>query len=329
MNKNISRAVSKSFLSLPMLTRYGENMGSCGNYLKFEACSDTAHGKRLVEASFCKNRLCTMCQWRKSLVIRNQVLDLTHWHLEKHEADVPLFLTLTVPSVKGEDLNKLLDEMFRAWGRLIKRKVVDRAVRSWARFLEVTYNKEREDFHPHFHVMLLVPQSYFRKERGLYIPRDEWLKLWQESMRDDRITQVDIRQMKTKGDGALESLVAEVAKYATKPSSYVEKNENGEYEADPQVIEHLHYGLKGRRLVGYGGMFKKIREEKKLIDVEEVDLVDVEDTSDTEENKKEEECQSAKCKICGCEMVKEHYIWNSSKRQYLLKLIDDGFDNSS
>jgi plasmid rolling circle replication initiator protein Rep len=249
--------------------------------------------------------------------------------LEKHESDVPLLLTLTVPSVKGDDLNKLLDKMFKGWGRFIKRKVVDKPVRSWARFLEVTYNKERDDFHPHFHVLLMVPERYFRKEEGIYIPRDEWLKLWQESMRDDRITQVDIRPMKTKGEGALESLVAEVAKYATKPSSYVEKNENGEYEADPHVIEHLHYGLKGRRLVGYGGAFKEIREEKKLVDVEEADLGDVEETKGTGEDEKKEEYQSAKCKICGCEMVKEHYIWNSSKRQYLLKVSDDEFDNSS
>ena len=83
-------------------------------------------------------------------------------------------------------------------------------MRSWFRSLEVTYNKDRDDYHPHFHALLMVPHHYFYKDRGLYIPHEKWLDLWKKSMRDDRITQVDIRKVKSREQGSLESLAGKL-----------------------------------------------------------------------------------------------------------------------
>jgi hypothetical protein len=126
-------------------------------------------------------------------------------------------------------------------------------------------------------------------------------------MRDDRITQIDIRTIKARKVGTLESMAAEVAKYATKPSSYVQENSNGLLEASPLIVEDLHYGLKGRRLVGFGGLFKQIREEKKMVDVEEADLIHI------DEDGVVKECS---CKICGSTLLEELYRWEIGLRQY-------------
>ena len=80
-------------------------------------------------------------------------------------------------NVKGGELNKAIDQMNIAWKRLTELKVVKGAVRSWFRSLEVTYNKDRDDYHPHFHALLMVPHHYFYKDRGLYIPHEKWLDL--------------------------------------------------------------------------------------------------------------------------------------------------------
>lgn len=329
-HKDMSSAVSRAFLSNPDLVRYGEAVGNCGSSLLFSTCPSGEHGKSLVEAFFCKCRLCTMCQWRKSLAIQKQVLDLAHWHLEERKTDVPLLLTLTVPNVPGSIINETIDRMNVSWTKLMRRKVVDRAVVSWARFFEITRNRERDDYHPHYHVLLMVPEQYFKRARGLYIHRDEWLRLWQESMGDDRITQVDIRTAKKRKNGELDALVAEVAKYATKPFSYIEEDENGEYRADPKVVEELYYALKGRRLVGFGGLFKKIRKEKKLIDVENADLVSVEEEAESVEEKKGKE--GCKCKVCELALVHERYIWNSWVRNFFMsrrvEKRDESFDDS-
>jgi len=304
-NKGFSMVVSQAYFLILELKRYGELIASCGSYLKFGACGILAHGKRLIDANFCKARLCVMCQWRKSLVIRKQVLDLVHWHREKYSTDVPLLLTLTVVNMPGCELNKAIDKMNMAWQRLMQLKVVKRSIRSWFKSLEITYSRERQDFHPHFHALLMVPESYFRRDRDFYIPHEEWLRLWRKSMRDDRITQVDIRKLKPRKEGMLEGLAAEVAKYASKPSSYIFENSDGENETSPEVIKELHYALKGRRLIGFGGLFNEIRKEKKMIDVENADLVQIE----------EDETPCA-CKICGSTMLEELYRWDFGVRQY-------------
>ena len=306
-NKLLSVAISNSYFSLSELKKYGTIIAFCGNYLKFGSCVDVEHGKKLIEAYFCKARLCVMCQWRKSLVIRKQVLDLVHWHREKYSTDIPLLLTLTVVNVSGDELVRMVDRMNVAWRRLVQRRVIKRAVRSWFRALEITYNQERQDFHPHFHILLMVPKSYFDTRRDLYVSQQEWLRLWKLSMRDDRITQIDIRTIKARKVGTLESLAAEVAKYATKPSSYVQENSNGLLEASPSIVEGLHYALKGRRLVGFGGLFKQIREEKKMVDVEEADLIHI------DEDGVLKECS---CKICGSTLLEELYRWEIGLRQY-------------
>ena len=306
-NKLLSSAVSNAYLLLSQLRQYGTVIASCGNNLKFGSCAIVEHGKKLIEAYFCKARLCVMCQWRKSLVIRKQVLELVHWHREKYSTDIPLLLTLTVINVPGDELGRTVDLMNVAWQRLVKRKVIKRSVRSWFRSLEITYNQERQDFHPHFHVLLMVPGSYFDMRRDFYIPQQEWLRLWKASMRDDRITQVDIRTIKARKVGTLESMAAEVAKYATKPSSYVGKRSDGTLEASPLIVEDLHYALKGRRLIGFGGLFKQIREEKKMVDVEEADLIHI------DEDGVVKECS---CKICGSTLLEELYRWEIGLRQY-------------
>jgi len=306
-NKLFSIAISKAYFLLSELRQYGAIVGSCGNNLKFGSCATVEHGKKLIEAYFCKVRLCVMCQWRKSLVIRKQVLDLVHWHREKYSTDVPLLLTLTVINVSSDDLGHTINRMNVAWRRLMERRVIRRSVRSWFRSLEITYNKELQDFHPHFHVLLMVPASYFDIRRDFYVSQQEWLRLWKLSMRDDRITQVDIRTIKARKVGTLESMAAEVAKYATKPSSYVQENSNGLLEASPSIVEDLHYALKGRRLVGFGGLFKQIREEKKMVDVEEADLIHI------DEDGVVKECL---CKICGSTLLEELYRWEIGLRQY-------------
>jgi plasmid rolling circle replication initiator protein Rep len=306
-SKSCSDGVMESYSYIPGLENFQKRIAECGNHLTMLACDVLEHGKTLKKAFFCKCRLCVMCQWRKSLVVRKQVMDLANDHLKKYSTDVAIFITLTVLNEKGYNLNKTIDQMNAAWKRLMELKVVKKAVRSSFKSFEVTYNEERDDYHPHFHAVLMVPRDYFYKSRGLYITHEEWLRLWKQSMRDDRITQLNVQRAKTKTKEDLVALIGEVAKYATKPSSYLFKNEEGFYEADPKVIEELHHALKGRRLIGYGGYFNKIRKEKKMADVEKADLVNVDEDSVLKE---------CRCKTCMNILKEERYRWNFEAQKY-------------
>ena len=304
--KEQSLAVSAAYFPLQELMKYGEKLFSCGSYLHFKACPH-GHIKKLVEACFCRARGCPMCQWRKSLVMFHQVLELMHAHKAKYKSDIPLLLTLTIPNVSAKELKPALDKMQKSWNDLTRRAKFKRAIRSWFRSLEVTYNDKADTFHPHFHILLLVPKDYFERACGLYIERNDWLSMWQEVTGILEITQVDIRRVRKKSSRKpLEAIAAEVAKYATKPSSYIKESPEGLFSASGSVVETLHYALKGRRLVAFGGLFNELRKALKQVDVEEADLIQITD----EEN-------PCLCSICQSGLIDELYRWYAETRQYV------------
>jgi plasmid rolling circle replication initiator protein Rep len=238
----------------------------------------------------------------------HQVLALIHSHKEKHKSDVPLFITLTVPNVKADELTNRLNLMAKAWKLLSDRKKFKEISRSWFRALEITYNKEKDTYHPHFHVLLIVRKSYFRTDRNLYISQEEWLEMWREVTGLSEITQVDIRKVrKRKHHPAEESASAEVAKYATKPSSYISGDiETGFTVEEPTVISVLHKALKNRRLTGFGGEFKSLRKKLKQADVENADLVKVSD-----------ENTGCECEVCQSTLVEQLFGWHVGARDYV------------
>ena len=303
--KKSSLAVSKAFSRLEE-DSLSVRIGECGGWLRFKACPSGCE-RRLAAASFCKARLCVLCQWRKSLVLYHQVHQIACKHIQHFKSDVPLLLTLTVPNVPSRDLKERIDLMQKSWHRLMNRAPVKRVCRAWFRSLEVTYNEARDDYHPHFHVLIFVPRNYFDKKYALYIERDRWLSMWQESTGLSEITQVDIRKVKKRQKrSSLASISAEVAKYATKPGDYIKARSDGLYEAKPRVVETLHRALKGRKLVALGGKFKDYQKALKQQDLEQADLVHIDES--------EKVCR---CRICSSELLLELYRWHLNTRAYV------------
>lgn len=307
--KKQSLAISDAYRMFERAATFSERMEGCGAWLRFLVCQ-FGHPMVLVAAYFCKCRLCPMCQWRRALIMFHQVHALVHEHAKNFKTDVPVFLTLTVPNVNKHLLIERISLLQKAWHNLMKRRPVKRICRSWFRALEITYNVNRDDYHPHFHVLIMVPINYFSKKYDLYIERDEWLRMWQEVTGIPEITQVDVRRVKKLRKGsAIASVAAEVAKYATKPGDYIEDLPNGLCRADEKVIETLHMALRRRRLVAFGGKFKEYRKQLKQQEVEESDMVHI--------SEKQEICH---CRICQSELLPEMYTWQIGLRQYVKKL---------
>lgn len=307
--KSQSRAVGMAYLGGAQdeqAQRKAHRILDCGAVLVFAECPH-GHERRLKYAEFCHWPLCPMCQWRKSLVIFHQLLAVCHTLQQCQSGTRYLLLTLTVVNVPAEELPATLDRMFRAWKRLENRAGFARSVLGWFRTLEITYNRKDRTYHPHFHVLLAVRSSYFKKH---YIKHARWLALWQEAMRDLSIQFVNIKAVKPnqriEGNHPLAGAAAEVGKYATKPGNYIRKTSQGGYEADPDVVAVLDRALKHRRLTAYGGAFRDIRKELELVDVEKADLVRVEG--------QEVVCQ---CSVCQSVMWEHIYRWKIGLGDYV------------
>jgi plasmid rolling circle replication initiator protein Rep len=83
--------------------------------------------------------------------------------------------------------------------------------------LEVTPGRNGT-YHPHFHVLLIVPTKYFEPSSPLYISQAEWRVMWEQCLRADGRRIVDIRATENPG---------EVAKYVTKPGAYLKLDGDG------------------------------------------------------------------------------------------------------
>src|SRR5699024_12562650 len=83
-----------------------------------------------------------------------------------------IFLTLTTPNIKGEDVKSEIDKFNKAFNKLFKRQKIIKSIKGYIRKLEMTYNKNRDDYNPHFHVLLCVDKSYFTNSKR-YIKHDE------------------------------------------------------------------------------------------------------------------------------------------------------------
>ena len=220
----------------------------CSGVLGFTRATDKSTGEiryRLKTARFCRVRHCPVCGWRRTMKNKARFLTTLPKLLNLYPTHRFLFLTLTVPNCDITQLRATLGEMGKAWKRLINRKEFSK-VDGWVRSTEVTYSKNKGgNAHPHFHIMLMVKPSYFNGNG--YIKQEAWLKAWQESMRDDSITQVDIRAMKG------EKAIAEVLKYAVKESDLVES---------PEWLFELTRQVRNLRFIATGGLLKNMLKEE-------------------------------------------------------------------
>lgn len=261
VHRGQSDAVGWIYAAVTEFERYAARMADCGVVLLFGWSTAPETGEtslRLRETNFCRVRHCPVCQWRRSLMWQARF----HQSLPKIVQEYPkarwLFLTLTVPNCSVGDLGETLTAMNAGWQRLIKRKEF-KPVQGWVRTTEVTRSPTGEA-HPHFHVLLMVPPSWFRGQT--YVKHARWVELWQECMRDPTISPggqwIEVikgaaseigKSASDATSSALQKAVSETLKYSVKPSDMT---------ADPDWFLELTRQAHKRRFVATGGVLKNV-----------------------------------------------------------------------
>ena len=246
-----------------------------------EHCADTllfaenAEGKKkLKSANFCRLRLCPMCQWRRSLKMFGQVQTITDKILERDKSTRFLFATFTVKNVDAENLETCINILNNKFLYLVSKnktfapaKKLKQNLLGYLKAVEVTYNTKDKTYHPHLHVIFAVKSTFFKNSSN-YVTKKEWINLWQQALGVDYKPQTDIRAIKTNTGKA----IAEVAKYPAKVAPILSLPDDEAVE----VLKTLTFCLHKKRFVSYGGIFKTIKQELKLQDVEtDKDLINV------------------------------------------------------
>lgn len=254
-----------------------KNVKVCADILTFK---ETEEGLlKLKQAWFCKSRLCPLCNWRKSMKHSNQVIQVVDKAMQEYPKGRFLFWTLTTKNVfDGVELNEELSKMNRAFNLMMKYKKVEQNMLGYLKATEVTVNKVDGSYNQHFHVLVFVRANYFDGKEN-YISQEQLTEFWKKSLKIDYTPIVNIKAVKPKKKTEnIKGAVYETAKYPVKSVDYM----TDDHKKNLKVVDDLEKGLKRKRLISYGGLFKKIRNELKLTDVEESDLLKLNSTEDDE-----------------------------------------------
>ena len=248
-----------------------KDLEECADELLF--LQDAEGNRRLKQGNFCRIRVCPMCNWRRSLKLFSQVSAVTDAILAEKKARF-IFVTLTVQNVRGDVLRDTIDRLNKAFSYITANsrtfapaKKLKENLLGYMKAEEITYNADRDDFHPHIHAILEVRPSYFRGDN--YIKQKDWTALWRAALGVDYDPLVDVRNIK----GGTAKAVAEVAKYPVKMDGILKIKDK---EKAAKALVELYSAIFRRRLVTFGGDFKEYRKRLQLDDVETGDLIHVE-----------------------------------------------------
>ena len=243
----------------------------CGTELDFRLPEDFSASPKLYRANFCKDRLCSMCGWRRSKKIFAQVSKV----MDKIESDYSfVFVSLTVENCSASELSDTIDRLMYGFKKMMLISDVKRAFKGYFKTLEITIHPEHPrkwEYHPHIHAIFAVNKSYFKSSS--YIKHKDLVQYWRRVCGLDYDPTVYIEKIKPNvnedGDIDLADAVCEVAKYSTKLSDVLQ----GSLSRQEETVDTMMRSLESRRLCSFGGVFKKAAMELKLDDMLDGDLV--------------------------------------------------------
>ena len=231
----------------------GVKMQECGHWLTFDADPPGVSGVaeyRLTHSNFCRQRLCPMCQWRRSRMIFAHLTDVVD-QLRDQDFDV-LHVVLTVRHLRGCLLTDQITRMYKAFSSLTKEPMLS-GWKGSLRFLEVSYNCYDRTYHPHLHVLVAVKPSYFKSR--YYVAQEKLARLWKNALDLDYVPLVHISKCDPRA-------ILEVAKYCVKPFDF----EHFDLADCLSIYQCFDVVLHNRRLIQSYGVFREVIRACKLDD---------------------------------------------------------------
>lgn len=232
--KYLSQALAVQLAELRTnLEKSYRNTVYCSSILKQEG--DHVHG------TYCKNRWCMVCNRIRTAKLIRDYQPVLDSQPDKY------FVTLTLPNVSAGDLRSTIAKM-QAQFKLIMALFKMRASRSGSfstfsgfRKLECTYNPDRNDFHPHYHVVV------FGRQNAIDLLQ-EWLRRFPAATTDAQ----DVRP-------ADDSSTKELFKYFTKVISKPKGAKDGTIYLS--ALDVIFTAIKGFRIFQPFGKFKPLAKE--------------------------------------------------------------------
>ena len=268
------------------LEKEAEALQGCGSFLIFRHYYTVDVYKMIAGCTCKKHLLCALCATRRAakyIAIYSQKIKAVT--LGNDQEFDTVMITFTVKN--GPDLEERFNHLLGSMKRLLQKrrnalrvnpevntllKHIVSAVYSY----EITWNGDSEEWHPHCHMIGLIPKGSFKfdetsiKGKSCSVPwelKNGLIEDWKTITGDSKI--IDVRKIDRPGseipepetppqeigDNSLLKALVEVFKYALKMN---------DLDVEQQV--HVYDTLKGRRLIGSFGALRGVRISENLND---------------------------------------------------------------
>lgn len=188
--------------------------------------------KHRVKAFYCGDRMCIPCATARSLKVKENLLKWTAGQRVR-------FITLTL-APKEVELSKQLSRLIALFSKVRESLLWRVAVKAGAYVIEIKRGENSGRWHVHAHCLVV----------GSFIDQRKLSEAWRKVTGDSFI--VDVREVRENEKG-----VDYVAKYAGKGWSEA-------ILADPDSLAECVVALRGRRLLGTFGEWRKFKLEREV-----------------------------------------------------------------
>lgn len=245
---------------------------NCATFLEFKKYHDNT--LKLNRANFCKNRLCAICSWRRSLKVFGQVSRIMNGINQDSDKEY-LFVTFTIKNCTGENLSQSINDILKAYNNFLRLKNIRKINLGSFRALEITHNtnkysKSYNTYHPHIHCVFCVKKGYFTSRD--YIKTKEFVQMWKNCLNIDYEPICYINKV-NRNKNNISKAISEIAKYTVKSNDII----NTDKKLTDEAVYYLHNALKYRRLIAFNGVFKNLHKKLNLSDNLDDNLINVEE----------------------------------------------------
>ena len=258
-------------------TKELERYNDCATYLKYAIFKNKENEieKKLIHANFCKNRWCSVCNWRRALKYRH-ILNNRIKKIKEQKKVKFIFVTFTIKNTYFKFLKRDLKLLLNSFNRLMKYKEIkdNKMILGYVRSLEFTIQKTDINYiNLHIHTLIAVTPGYFKTNQNNYINQKKWTELWRRALKVDYTPIVDVRLVKKRKKSkysADELAVFEIVKYILKDTDLFRLQEAKRID----IFRELYKSLKNVRNLGFGGIFAP-KNFKKDNEKKEEDLIHI------------------------------------------------------
>ena len=227
--------------------KQAENVANCASFLKYalyKHITKEEFKKSLVQANFCKNRFCPVCNWRRARKLSKQYFRVIQLIKKDYKRISFVFLTLTLKNFHLYDFEENYKLFTRALKRFFNSLMYNKTILGYIRGIEAPLSKNSKNYiNLHCHILLLVTNDYFTKDN--YLDVKDYIKIWKRSLRVDYEPIVYIEKVK----GKWQKAVLETIKYPLKHIDYLSLDNND--------FIFIYNTIKGKRFFGRGGIITK------------------------------------------------------------------------